>query len=367
VGNVTAGGERKILGVGEPRSADDLQSLLLDEMFKSWPWQRISEVQEARAVTIETVTLKPKFVPPGGEVQCRVRILDSWPANSAPLIFFKADDQIYPATILDNGKTLEATWVAGEENGSVPVMLLLQWAQYGRTETALLGNYVIDGTPPFLEVELRGGKLVEGMSIFSREVVIVPKMIVPKPLKRWRLFIRYLLKEEGDTAFVGEMSGKGNLPAQLVWPGTSQYGDGTYEIVLEVWDNAGNTASANAFAESSRALPGVDLAIAEDKDQMILDVEYAGKVPLRYWRLEMWTKEGRLLAQSEGSELPVKVGFKNPGDGPGQEMTGFIFVEDAYGKETRVKVEDQLPELKRGRIKKEVKPKGVSENWVDDF
>jgi hypothetical protein len=48
-------------------------------------------------------------------------------------------------------------------------------------------------------------------------------------------------------------------------------------------------------------------------------------------------------------------------------MTGFIFVEDAYGKETRVKVEDQLPELKRGRIKKEVKPKGVSENWVDDF
>jgi hypothetical protein len=100
---------------------------------------------------------------------------------------------------------------------------------------------------------------------------------------------------------------------------------------------------------------------------MVVDVEYASKVPLRYWRLEMWTKEGRLITEAEGSELPVQVGFKTPVTGSEQEITGFVFLEDALGKRSKVNVQELLPELRPERVKQDEKPTGVSESWVDDF
>ena len=365
-GSVTTSEQRKALGIGEPLSTNELQYLLLDEMFKHWPWQIINEVQELRTVNLETVKLKPDYVRPGDEVSCRVSIRDSWPVNLFPKVFFSVADQIYPATVADDGKTFEANWVAGEKNGSYQVSLLLEWSQYERTEAVLLGSYVIDGTPPFLEVELRGGKMYQDMPVFNRNVVIVPSMVVPKPLSRWRLSINYLLSD-GDKHYVGDMRGKGHLPSSMVWEGHGYYGDGTYEFIVEAWDKAGNTAEARKLAEYNKALPKVDLALSKQQDQMIMDVEYASKVPLRYWRLEMWTKEGRLLTEAEGSELPVKVEFKPPDAALNQEITGFVFLQDAFGKQSRVKVEDLLPELTKPRQKKEEKPTGISENWVDEF
>jgi hypothetical protein len=126
-------------------------------------------------------------------------------------------------------------------------------------------------------------------------------------------------------------------------------------------------ASTSVMAECSSSLPEVDLALADVEDKMILDMEYDGKIPLRYWRLEMWTREGRLLAKAEGSEMPVKVEFDDPGDRLNQEIFGFVFVQDTLGKQRRVDVQERLPELKRTHKKKEVKPKGTSEKWVNDF
>lgn len=364
-GSVTTAERRKALGIGEPISTDELQYLLLDEMFASWPWQRINEVQEVGAVHLDTVHLQPRYARPGSEISCRVSVSDRWPDKLFPKAFFKVDDQIYPATVADDGKSFAANWVAGEENDSYPVSLLLEWSDYERTETVLLGSYIIDGTPPLLEVELRGGQLYEGVPVFNRNVVIVPKMLVPKPLARWRLSINHLV-DEYDKQYIGEMKGKGNMPANFVWEGLGYSGDGLYEFVIEVWDKAGNMALASETAQYSKALPKVELALAKKQDQMIVDVQYAGKVPLRYWRLEMWTNEGRLLTEAEGSELPVKVGF-NPPDATNQEITGFVFLQDAFGKHSRVKVEELLPELKKARQKKEAEPTGISENWVDEF
>jgi len=364
-GSVTTAERRKALGIGEPISTDELQYLLLDEMFASWPWQRISEVQEVGAVNLDTVRLQPKYARPGDEMSCRVSVHESWADNLFPKAFFKADDQIYPATVADDGKSFTVNWVAGEENGNYPVSLLLEWSQSARTEPVLLGSYIIDGTPPLLEVELRGGKMYQGMPVFNRNVVVIPSMVVPKLLSSWRLSINYLVSIS-DKQYIGEVKGKGNLPPSFVWQGHGYFGDGIYEFIIEAWDKAGNMAVASATAEYSKALPKVDLALSNKQDQMIMDVQYASKVPLRYWRLEMWTKEGRLITEAEGSELPVKVRFKTP-DMTNQEITGFVFLQDAFGKHSRVKVEDLLPELKKKRQKKEEEPTGISEKWVDEF
>ncbi|MDX2481121.1 MAG: hypothetical protein QNK24_12415 [Desulfuromusa sp.] len=366
-GSVSTAEERNMLGVNEPLSSDKLQSLLLDEMFERWPWQRINEVQELEAVNIDSIRLEPKNVRPGEEINCHVKIRESWGAHWAPRVFFKVDEQIYPATVSDDGKNFEGTWVAGEQSSRPPVYLLLEWAQYNRTETVLLGSYVIDDLPPFLELDLRGGVVYEGKPVFNRQVAIVPKMIVRQTLARWRLHINFILHEGGDTAFVGEMKGQGNFPGSFIWKGNKFYGDGTYEFVIEAWDRAGNFARVSKVAEFIKELPTVALALAKSEDEMVMDVDYAGKVPLRYWRLEMWSKEGRLLTKAEGSELPVKVGFTPPDAGPNQEISGFVFLQDALGKQAKIKVEDFLPELNKVPDKKEAEATGVSESWVDEF
>ncbi len=362
-GSVSTGEERRLLGIGEPQSVSELQSLLLDEIMEQWPWEIVNDEHQLGSFSIDSAVLEPEYVRPGGEVHSLVRLANTWAAGQAPRVFFKADEQLYPATISADGHTYEGDWVAGEENGRVPVTLLLEWPHYGRTETALLGNYLIDGTQPLIEVELRGTKLLDGKQVFNRQLIILPRMLIRKPLARWRLAF-YV---EGNSR-VADMDGTGNLPESFIWTGRENIGDGLYEIVVEVWDKAGNTARASQWAEMNRSLPDVDLALSKSEDKMVVELNHDNKVPLKYWRLEMWTKEGKILTQSEGRELPVKIGIELPDPDKKSEIRGVLFYQDVLGKEVRRKVEDLLPKLSEDtEAVKKKKSKGISENWVDEF
>jgi hypothetical protein len=365
-GSVTTGSERKMLGIGELSSTEEMQPFLLEEMLGKWPWQRINEVQTVGAVNLDTITIAPSTAQPGRDIRCRVNVRDTWPANWAPHIFFKVDDQIYPATVSNDGKTIEGTWVAGKEDDRYTVYLVLEWALYRRSEVLRLGDYVVDGAPPLVEVQLKGGTTYEGRQVFNRDVVIVPSLIVPKPLERWRLSVNYKT-DMGDDHHVGDMTGYGKLPETYVWTGRGYYGDGIYEFVVEAWDVAGNSGKGSSKAEYHRALPQAGLTLAEKDDGMVVDVDYVGKVPLRYWKIEMWTNEGRLIAESEGKKLPVQVEFAKHEALKEQAITGFVFLEDMLGKTSRVKIEDLLPELNKAKKPKEKKSTSVSESWVDDF
>lgn len=362
VGSLSLGDERSVLGIGEPATTQDLQFLLMDDIVKRWPWQTINEEQLAGSLNIDSTVLEPDYARPGDEIRSRVRLRNTWPVGQAPRVFFKADDQLYPATVSADGKTYEGAWVAGEENGRFQVILLIEWPLYGRTETALLGNYFVDATPPLFEINLRGTQLLDGQEVFNRRLYIIPQMIVRKPLAKWRLSFYYL----GDT-MVGEMEGTGNLPGSFIWSGRGSAGDGTYSVELEVWDLAGNTAKSTKKVIMNRSLPEVDLDLDWEKDKIFVDLENEGKVPLRYWRLEMWTNEGRILTQAEGRELPVKIGIELPESLPDQEVKGFLFTRDVLGTQVTRKVEDLLPRLTKKPPAKEKESTGISEKWVDEF
>jgi hypothetical protein len=136
---------------------------------------------------------------------------------------------------------------------------------------------------------------------------------------------------------------------------------------------AGNIAKASRIVEMRKTLAKVDLVLERNDEEVTLGLEYNGKVPLRYWRLEMWTREGKILTQSEGVDLPVKIGVELPDSDSieGQEIKGFLFYEDIFGAESRRKIEELLPELKKKPKTKgqgeEKSPAGISEKWVDDF
>lgn len=365
VGSLAAGDDRRAFGVGEAKSVGDLWPLLLDDIVRQWPWKTIGDEQRAFQVSIDTFVLNPGQVAPGREVRAWVRLRNVWPEGRAPRIFFKADDQLYPATATAEGNTYEATWVAGEKNGRFPVTLILDWPVYGRREAALLGNYVVDGTAPLFEIELRGVQMHEGMPVFRGELNIVPRPLVRKPLARWKVAFF-----DEDGALMAEESVSGNLPARITWHGQSRdgyVGDGTYRVVLEAWDQAGNVAKVEQEVVRLLSQPQVNLALAKKDESVVVDLDSDARVPLAFWRMEMWTREGKLLTHAEGTELPAQVGFNLADADQDKELQGYVIMQDILGNRTRKKVQDLLPKTApKAEVKKDV-PTGVSESWVDGF
>ncbi|MFC1843907.1 hypothetical protein ACFLZ5_03880 [Thermodesulfobacteriota bacterium] len=362
VSSLSTGEERRVLGIGEPQSTAELSLMILEDIIGQWPWQTINEEPQIGSLNIDLAVLEPQYVRPGDEVHSRVRLRHTWPSGQGPRVFFKADNQIYPATSDPDGLTYETTWVAGEENGRFQVTLLLEWPYYGRAETTLIGNYIVDGTPPLFEIELQGTRLINNIPVFSRQVVIRPRMIIRKPLSRWRFAIYY----DGASP-IGEMNGIGNLPQTFTWSGRASEEDGIYEVVVEAWDKAGNSVKVSKEVGLNTSLPQVDIALDRSGKELILDLEHDDKVPLQYWRLEMWTREGKILTQAEGKDLPVTIGIELPESVQEHEIQGRLFYEDVLGKRVQKKLQDILPKLDKKAVPKEEETKGISKKWVDEF
>jgi len=357
--------ERNVLAIGEPETANDLEELLIADLIRDWPWQTINEEQFRGALELNSVLLHPLNVRPGAEVSCRVRLENTWGSGQAPRVFFKANEQIHPAVVQDDGVTYDGSWVAGEEDGRVPVSLVLEWPLFHRTESALLGNYLVDGTLPVFDVELMGARPLNGNLVFDKELHIVPKMIVRKPMDRWRLSFYF----EGIETTLGDMEGEGNLPSGFVWRGMhgmGDPGDGVYQIMIEVWDKAGNKYQVTKEVELLRSLPKVEVALTHSQKEIIADLDYSGKIPLSYWRLEMWTEEGKILTQVEGKDLPVSIDMQLPESVNNPAITGIIFTRDVFGKVSRQNVSHFLPKL-TDKAQEEKDDSGDSESWVDEF
>jgi TolB-like protein len=367
-GHAGAGDTRRLMGVGEPRTVADLQELLFAEILRHWPWEMVREIQQAGVISIDTIRLEPDVVRPGGEVFARVRLRNVWLPGRAPRVFFKADDQLYAARASADGTTYEANWVAGQKDGRFPVTLIFEWPLYGRKESALLGTYTVDGTLPLFEIELRGTQLYQGMPTFRRELVIIPQLLVRKPLQRWRLAFH-----DAASALLGADEGEGNLPERFIWQGLKADGelvdDGVYRVVVEVWDRAGNQAKASREVARSASVPEVELSAARSGRDLVLDLEQSGKVPLAFWRLDMWTRDGKLLTEREGRELPARIDVELPTGDPDAQVEGLLVVQDAFGNRVRHKLQDLLRTTAPPAAAevKEVTPAGISETWVDEF
>lgn len=370
VGAFSAADSRRLLGIGEPGSVADLQPLLGDEVVSRWPWDLLSQLQQLGSLSIQSTGLQPARVRPGAEVTATVRLRNQWPVDRAPRAFFQADDQLHAATVSPEGNVYEATWVAGEKDGRFPVSLVLEWPLYGRTETALLGSYLVDGTPPLLSLELRGSGEQDGIPVFRDGLYILPRMLIRKPLARWRLsFV-----DEAGTV-VGADEDTGNLPETFFWQGygtvtgtRSIQPEGLYEVVLEIWDQAGNAARASAKAEMSRSAPQVALVPGRAEDERVVDLAHEGKVPLAFWRLEMWSEEGKLLQEAEGTELPAQIGLGREAAEGDEKVRAVLTVRDVLGTSVRQDVLDVFGAARAPEA--DAKPKEdpkATQKWVDEF
>ncbi|MEJ2690078.1 MAG: hypothetical protein P8130_09035 [Deltaproteobacteria bacterium] len=366
IGAVSAADHPKLLDLGKARTASELEPTLGDEIMSLWPGDILNQ-QQQQAASIDSVVLGPKEVAPGAELHCSVRLRNLWLESRSPRVFLKADDQIYAASFLPGSNTYEASWIAGQNDGRFPVTLILEWPLYGRTETVQLGYYLVDGLQPLLALDLKGAAMEGDPPVFRNEVALVPRRLIRKPIAHWHIVFR-----NKDDVVVAEQKTKGELPDVLIWRGRTTFGgfekEGVFKVQLEVWDEAGNKASATTRFEMNANAPVVKVAAEKEGQQVTLDLnKHDNKIPLAFWRLEMWSKEGKLLKTAEGKDLPAQVGVELPTAEDNQDIEGTLVVQDVLGNKARRTLKHLLvppePEKKKGDVEEKTKTKA----WVEEF
>ena len=381
--------EPNILGIGEPRSSKEVLPILLDEIIGELPSKSINGEQSIKAAdvvtkkqpdspTIDTVVVTPRYARPDDEIHCRLRLRNTWPEKLTPQLFFKVNDQLYPATVsADSARIYEGTWTAGEESDRVSVFLVARWPQYNRSEPFLLNFYTVDETPPFYKLTFNGVKKLSGhrFPVFYRELEIIPSIINPEIISKWRLTIS---NERGEK--MNELIDKGSVPPNFSWRAGDEFGSfpaGTYIVELETWDLAGNSAQTDKEVELDRTLPRMNVQVKRRDKYMTMKLRKIGSIlPITLWQLDLWTEEGRVLTQTEGEKLPAEINVELPDFARDKKIQGILTYIDGFGRGRRLSFRDLFPETgkrHKGKPKKakaeagKKKPEGVSESWVDEF
>lgn len=371
VGAVSAADHPKLLGLGEAKTARQLEPILGDDIMRSWPGESLKQ-QQKKSTSVDSIVLTPREVVPGAVLHCRVRLRNRWLENRAPRVFLQADDQIYAAAWNQASNTYEASWIAGQTDGRFPVTLIVEWPLYGRTETVSLGYYLVDDVQPLIALDLKDEGMEGDLPIFRDKVVIVPRQIIRKPIARWQISF-----STDDDVVIAEQKEKGDLPAMIIWRGQTGMGsmltEGDFTVRLEVWDEAGNNASDSKKFELKKTPPVVMVAAAKEGQQVKLDMKMQGygkhadkKIPIAFWRLEMWSNKGKLLENTEGKDLPAQVDMLLPSAEDGQDIQGTLVVRDVLGN-TAYKKLGNLLQSDAEKKKKASEEKSTTKAWVEEF
>lgn len=348
--------EVSLLGLGK----HDFQSLLsegIKKILASLPQDLERSLAQPPIFEIADVFVRPRHVRGGKRIECAVR-LDISGDPPEEVYFLLPSGRRVPT--IKKGDLYIAWWTAPRKEGRYPVNLLLRWGRPWHMEKRLfLSSFMVDNTPPKLEIRtLKGEALPQGVA-FKRHIVLVPVLERPEPISRWLLQISSV--ETGQLVVKEERPGR--LPPSFTWRGADQSGhripDGRYRVSLKVWDQAGNTYNAERDLIVVKGAPPVNLQARAFSEKMVIKLNIgAHPVPVSEWRLELWDKEGNLVGEYEGQRPPKSLVI------PKQE--GLLYsleVRDILGNRRRVRNEELKPIIMRAAEEK----KKVEKKWVDDF
>ena len=374
-GGLSTADVQRLLGLSEPGSVAELLPLLADTVMSSWPDVFDAALPAPRVYRqtneIESVNLAPKYLRPGEEVRCKIRLRPAGQDEEQPVVYIKVGNRVYLAQETPAGLEYEAAWIGSEGrphgpvvtkqdihlaaiNGDDPtlfesiwieedkddhysVSLILSWPS-GQQEGIFVGSYVVDSCPPEAALEVVGTK-IEGRVTFRDKVDIIPYVVEREQLSRWQIAVE---NQEGKVIALDE--GDGNLPYRFTWKGQFNSGlrveQGQYTIVLSAWDRAGNMGRSSQAVSFFRTPPMLELRATKQQGKMLLDIRHEGPVPLDRWCLEVWTNQGILLKAAEGENLPVTVEVPFAQLPESSIMEGYLFARDILGNRSRQEIND---------------------------
>ena len=353
---------RRILGVGEPQSVNDLRIYLTQSLFAGLSLDQLTDIDnEPGEIVIEQVEITPRHARPGTEVTCTITLSrkddPDIPFNC--LLVVGGEDYYKMTPYLKSG--LRASWTAGDHEGSKAVSLIIGFTSAKRT--LYLGSYEVDSSPPELDLRLKGAEIGKSI-IFSDILPIIPVWRKREPLNRWQISV---VKKGGETILSNE--GTGALPPMFDWKGQRKDGNkaeqGRYLIRLRVWDRASNLTSVTREVEYCRDTPQPKIQASVVGDKLAVNLDYQGEIPVKYWSARIFFSDGESLAEEQGDFFPAEIIL--PAAYPDEKRTMECLVEyrDVLGNRGRKKITD-LRQLLIGELL-DIQEERTQDEWLESF
>ncbi|MDH3392365.1 MAG: hypothetical protein OEL66_00025 [Desulfobulbaceae bacterium] len=354
---------RRLLGINEPKTIEDLYPLLISNILSSWPTDVKAQAKKLFSVDLESAWLRPTYLRSGHDAQCSVHLRSTWLPQNQPDVVLKIGEQLVPLTESTGTDYYEFSWKAAGPDGRYPVSLVTSWPD-GHKQSLLLGSYFIDNKPPGLKLRLKG-ILINDKITFRNRLSIIPIMTDREPLNRWQITFK---DGKGETLL--SQDGSGIPPERLFWRGNAANGkpfpDGDYRIIMKIWDRAGNTAEDAQWVTVLRTKPEVSIKATLAGDEVIIDLGHTGQTPISYWRLNLRDKDGIGFAFKDGDLLPTTIHLPLSAENRQQKIKGSLMVRDVLGNQSQIKIDDLLS-LAKQEDKDVTTPKDSNDAWVDEF
>ncbi|MEA3386041.1 MAG: hypothetical protein U9Q89_06280, partial [Thermodesulfobacteriota bacterium] len=345
---------RNPFGVLEPHTTEDLLPIVAKDLLEEWP-EDIGQIRDRKAFyELDDVDMGHQHIRSGQKITCRVW-LRSVTDGRPPEVSLKVRGQeSFPLRRKDDN-LYQASWIAPKEEGLYPVSLSLRWPS-GREQATLLGRYHVDNHSPCFVLDLKGVRL-NGVVAFRDRIFAIPRFSEPEPISRWEFSVK---DETGQTILRKDR--EGNLPTRFYWRGQtgnrSRVADGNYRIDLKVWDRAGNMAMVSEKVALMRNPPDMIVEARKQGNDIVLNIQSKGKVPMAFWYMEMLEDDGSLIKTAGGRVLPAEVDLPIPETSAELLLTA----RDILGNKLNKKIKDINLLIQHG------KEKGVPANkWLKEF
>lgn len=357
---------QNFLGISEPSSKSELMYLLRENVFNTWPKELEFVEKQQLAFDIENVQLDPKYIRPGDEIRCYVKVRPFWSSQETPKVYFKVKGRVYLAQETKDQGLFEASWIGADRDGAYPVTLVLNWPS-GTKKVAFLGTYFIDSKPPQVSINLKGVRL-QGTVAFRDQVLIIPHMIEREPISKWKISV---VDDTGEELMSDK--GEGNLPQRFVWRGERATGgrlapEGIYQVVLKAWDRAKNMGITSQHVLFAKNPPNMILETENIGPDMTVSLKSAGNIPIAFWRMEMRSDTGELIKVVDGQDLPAKVEVANAQQQDNSKVKCILTVKDVLGNQVRKEIKDlQIFALKSDDNEKKINLSSRESGWIEEF
>ncbi len=350
-----------LFALDEPRSLEDLYRPFFARLLATLPENRAGEATAFDTLDIGKILIQPKYLRWGETVSCRIKMrtpLDK--KRDRPKLFIQVGTEELPLVPDKENYYLQTSWTAEQSGGSYPVTLVAHWPS-GTVLREGIGSYTVDVRPPGAELHLLGIER-DGEILFSKKLVITPKLLEPEPTARWQISVF----NEDDEAIV-IMGDSGNIPLHLTWKGKTSLGNmaepGDYLIRFKVWDRAERVSTAEAKVRYMPEPPEIEVEVKREENEVFVDIDNAVETPLNYWWAKFFAEDGHLLKLAQGTELPATVDLGRM-DEPKKKIQCLLVARDILGNQSEQKIPD-LFQAKESDKKEDDSSKETE--WVEEF
>ncbi|MFQ5901742.1 MAG: hypothetical protein ACE5IH_09335 [Thermodesulfobacteriota bacterium] len=294
-----------ILGLGRVASLDELTSIVVKELVKSFPLKDVTRKlasipQNSDPYELEKVVVEPSIGRMGEKIDITLKILSiadaplevkgTW--NGTKVTFRRFEDGEY------RGST-----VFSEEEGIHHLDIFITDKEKNTFPFYSVARILVDNTPPVVELDV-GNKIfspkMKGYTSFS------PGMLSLDDISEWSMEI---LNDEGKR--VRGDRGYDNLPKALIWRGENDANmwveDGQYTYKFVVKDTAGNETTISDTIKVKSRPPQINVDIDVVEERLIFLFDSGSEEDVQSWKLTLLDKEGKevRIIEGEGNVPPI--------------------------------------------------------------